>query len=217
MIIKNKIDKNASYVNNDIFVNNIFCPLKFVSNINLKILPDSSLYAVSNLYPHLKDLENDFLEFLGYHSGFDDNAKEILQNLDDSNIKIIALVQNYFEEFSSLMRDQNRPVKLRSFYGLLKSVNFIDIACFIQLENVLSKILNYLSPNFSELPAVIIVEYSNPIDRNFTSGRNLTRGSERNYLMHFKPNCLSDDDFEILSSLLKYIGESELMLRQGDF
>ena len=97
------------------------------------------------LYSILPPLQEEILNFLGFLAADDDEMMEILQHLDDR--RSVDIIHTYFDDFSSLMRDLARETRLRSFYGLVKSVDFGDFSCFIDLQkgkstNVfLSKIL----------------------------------------------------------------------------
>ena len=67
-----------------------------------------------------------------------------------------------------------------------------------------------MTPDCSRLPAGTVVEYSNPLERQFS--QNLTRKSERGYLSDLAPAYLSAKEFEILAAILAIFGESELLL-----
>ena len=142
------------------------------------------------------------MDFLGYFG-----ETEKLKKIDDS-AKLVEIVQNGFDHFSTLMRDKKRDIKLKSFHGILKSLNFDDFGLFINVEILISKMLKYFEPNFQLLPPVIIVEYSNPNERQFR--QNLTRGSERGELKDFNPRGLTPNEFLIFGELLTLIGETDL-------
>ena len=170
----------------------------------------ASAEAIFRLYRLLPNLQCDFLDFLGYCAADDEKVVEMIREIDDE--KAIEIAQGYFNNFSAVMRDGNRSVKLQSFYGLIQSINFSDLSCFINLEGLCSKVINYLTPNYSLLPPVIIVEYSNPLERQFSKSQNLTRGSERGQLADFTPCALTAKEFEIIGSILTLIGSSECLI-----